>query len=58
MLSRGVEAAREGTPQERESLEYLLFNLVRNISVKMNFFVEQGETAMNLEGKISENDVI
>ena len=29
MLSRGVEAAREGTPQDREFLEYLLFNLVR-----------------------------
>ena len=38
--------------------EHSVLNLVKNLSVKMNFFVEQDENAMNSEGAFSRNNVL
>ena len=55
-LSAGVEAAREGTSDEWE-VWILRFNLVRKLSARFNFFIEQGENSMNRKGTISGSDV-
>ena len=55
-LTTGVEAAREGAPYERNFL-LLRFNLVRKLSVKMNFFPEQGENTICPEDIIFGDDV-
>ena len=56
-LSTGVEAAREGTPQN-VSFEYSISNWREKTigQTQVNFF-EQGENAMNSEGAISGDNV-
>ena len=48
-FSRGVEAARESTPQS-VSFDTLFQTGERELSVKMNFFIKQDEHAVNSEG--------
>ena len=56
-LNKGVEAAREGTPQNL-SFEYSVSNWREKMigQTQINFF-EQGENAMNPEGTISGDGV-
>ena len=51
-----MEEAREGTPQNM-SFDTLFQTGERELSVRMNFFIEKGENAMNREETIFEDDI-
>ena len=55
-LSRGVEAAREGTPQS-VSFDSPFQTGERELSVKIKFFIEQDENVINPKETIPGTDV-